>query len=71
MYKPKSKQFFIDNIWKTIYRDKWTCNCKTCRDVELNGLIVHDENHASYLSMIDSDFASEWFYSNYRITKVI
>jgi len=69
MYKPQPLQFFLDNIGHRIYRDKGSCQCKTCQDVEENGMIILDEQHAWYLTDIDNDFAREWQYSNYRLTK--
>jgi len=44
-------KWFIDRVWKRIYRDKWTCKCFTCKDTEKNWLIIIDESHASYLHM--------------------
>lgn len=42
-------QWFIDRIGKKIYRDKGTCDCKICANVEANGLIIDDKLHAQYL----------------------
>ena len=39
------KQWFIDRIGKRIY----ICNFRICVDVEKEGLIITDEQHANYL----------------------
>lgn len=46
-----SEQWFLDRIGKRIFRPATTCNCKTCKDVLKNGLIVQDAGHAFYLLM--------------------
>lgn len=43
--------WFTSRIWKRIYRDKWTCKCDTCKNVEENGLIIYNKSHAYYLHM--------------------
>lgn len=55
------EKWFIDRIGKRIYRDKSTCNCDTCRDVEINGLIVHDKEHAQYLHMCQNDLFLNYY----------
>lgn len=42
---------FTSKIGSRIYRDKWTCKCDTCKDVEDNWLIIHDKFHAECLHM--------------------
>jgi len=74
MYTPKTKEWFIERIGKRIFRDGQCLKnekkcCETCKFVFENGLIVADENHAEYLSMIDVDFAVEGIFSNYRDNK--
>lgn len=71
-YKPKNRRWFTQRIGKRIYRDKQhnsdqkgAC-CATCADVEQNGLVVRDKDHAEYLAMIDADFAACGVYINYR-----
>ena len=59
-------QWFIDRIWKRIYRDDDWCSCK---NIVENGLIVHDKNHATYLATVEWDFAAEWCMLNYRDIK--
>jgi len=61
-----TEQRFIDRIWKRIYRNNMTCQCNTCKDVEANWLIVHDNNHAKYLYATYCDFNSEWSYIEYH-----
>jgi len=66
-YKPKTKEWFLERVGKRIFRDKQKelC-CQTCGMVEVYGLVIIDEEHAFYLSHIDSDFANDGVYSNYR-----
>ena len=61
-------EWFKSKIGKRIYRDVSTCTCHTCRDVEKNGIIVLDEEHAQYLADISGDFAYEGHPLNYRDT---
>jgi hypothetical protein len=51
----KNLKWFVDRIWKTVYRNKWTCKCMSCKDTEENGLVIYDENHANYLHMVEWD----------------
>lgn len=73
-YTPKTKKWFTARIGNKIFRDsqclrdKKEC-CSTCKHVRENGLVVADEEHAEYLSMIDCDFAAKGIYSNYRDEK--
>jgi len=68
-YTPKTKEWFIERIGKTIYRDKVGCNCKDCNINFEKGLIVVDEQHAEYLADIDGDFATDGQFMNYRDEK--
>ena len=43
------KQWFINRIGKRIYRKNNICNCRICVHVHEEGLIIIDENHATYL----------------------
>ncbi len=69
MYQSKLKQWFIDRIGKRIYRDVSTCTCNTCKEIEENGLVIFDEQHADYLADIDEEFGSDGYYMNYRDNK--
>lgn len=46
------KQWFLDRIGKTIYRDSVGCQCETCINVGKHGLTITDELHADYLTVI-------------------
>jgi len=59
----------MQRIGDRIYRDSGNCYCKTCKDNIKNGLIVRNEEHAEYLSQIDSEFAACGTYLNYRDKK--
>ena len=43
------KQWFIDRIGKRVFRPAGTCECKTCRRIEGEGLVIEDKCHAEYL----------------------
>ena len=68
-YKPKTLEWFKERIGKRIYRDADGCDCESCDHVVEHGFEVANENHAYYLEAIDSDYASEGAYLNYRDTK--
>ena len=59
-------QWFIDRIGKRIYRNPVDCTCKDCQEINKNWLIIHDREHALYLSATESDYAADWFILNYR-----
>lgn len=59
-------KWFENRVGKRIYRDPSTCPCLTCKDVEKNGLIIHDKQHAHYLWVTALDYAHEGAYLNYR-----
>lgn len=47
-YKER-KKWFVDRIGKTIYRNVNGCDCRTCKNVYDNGIIISDEQHALYI----------------------
>ncbi len=67
--KLHSRKWFKKRIGKRIYRDSSTCTCNHCKNVEENGLIIHDKIHAGYLYCTQCDFASEGVFLNYRDKK--
>ena len=67
-YKPKNEQWFIERIGKRIYRDKLKHCCLACDHVESDGVIILDNSHADYLAAVDTDFACEGVFMNYRDT---
>lgn len=67
--KTKSKQWFLDRIGKRIYRDEGDCECVHCKDIEENGFIISDANHALYVYDAQNDMASEGGFLNYRDEK--
>jgi len=68
-YIPKPASWFIERIGKRIYRGSQDRGCEHCKRVTEIGLIIRDESHAQYLADVDSDFAAEGVFSNYRDTK--
>ena len=49
-----SLKWFKNRIGKRIYRDDNHC-CDTCDEVFRNGIVVHDEQHAEYLYMVNCE----------------
>ena len=65
----QTEQWFLDRVWKTIYRDQDNCICHTCQDVVENGINVEHEDHATYLYEIQNEWWAEWIILNYRDKK--
>lgn len=63
------EQDFIDNIGNRIFREKSTCKCNSCQDVEENWIIIYNKEHAEYLYMVYCSYMSEWKNLKYRLTK--
>ena len=51
-----TKQRFIDRIGKRVYRNKLTCICRDCHEIEKNWLVIHDEMHANVLYNVYCDY---------------
>ena len=49
----KRRQWFLDRIGKRVFRGPASCPCPTCTNVTNEGLIIHDEVHATYLHDIE------------------
>lgn len=64
-----NKIWFVERIWKRVFLDDDGCSCSTCKDVVENGIVIFDENHASYMCDVQNDFWCEWVYLNYRDKK--
>jgi len=64
-----TKKWFIKRIGKKIYRDDWGCECRTCKDIQKNGLKILNEQHAEYLKDTQDEFLAEWTVLNYRKKK--
>lgn len=43
------EQWFIDRIGKRVFRETNGCKCETCKRITNEGLVIFDEQHASYL----------------------
>lgn len=65
----KNKQWFLDRIGKTIYRDPNNCSCHICKDRNINGVTITDRLHALYLYDIQYDYEAEGLTLNYRDEK--
>lgn len=56
---PERKQWFLDRVCKTVYRNKTTCNCLSCTAVYEKGLFITDAMHADYVYMCEGMYNSE------------
>ncbi len=61
-----TKQRFLDRIWKRVYRNALLCTCPTCKDVEENWLVIHNELHANYLYNVYCDYNCENTFIDYQ-----
>ena len=59
-WKKHNKDWFIDRIGKTIYRNETTCTCDTCKYVTDKGLVIRDEFHVDYLLMVQGELGIEY-----------
>lgn len=57
---PHNLSRFTTRIGKRVRRNVGTCDCATCRDVEKNGLVISDEQHANYLFDCQSNTDIFW-----------
>jgi hypothetical protein len=54
-------EWFYKRIGKRVYRDKNPCNCRWCKEIFENGIIVKDEDHCRYLSMVANDLQLKYY----------
>ena len=54
-----TKKWFINRISKRIYRNPVKC-CATCEEVNKNGIVVRDEQHADYLEMVQYELGLDY-----------
>ncbi len=53
------EEWFKERIGKRVYRNNNGCVCSTCTQVALEGLIIGDEMHASYLQNCEAEYTAE------------
>lgn len=41
-----TQKWFLNRIWKRVYRDDTECKCEDCAEVAKNGLIIADKDEA-------------------------
>lgn len=51
----KRQDWFISMIGKRVYRAPVSCQCESCKNGNLNGILVDDEMHADYLHACESE----------------
>jgi len=56
-----SLDWFIDRIGKRIYRKETSCKCDTCREVYENGIVVHDDDHAYHLELVQHELNIDYY----------
>ena len=71
MNKINTIDWFIKRIGKRVYRDANIppCGCPSCNEIEKNGIVITDEQQATYMYNIQMEFANDGHYLNYRDTK--
>jgi len=71
MKTTQTLDWFKSRINKKVFRDANNppCGCNTCNDIEKNGIVITDEDHAQYLFDIQNEFACEGHFLNYRDEK--
>lgn len=62
----KRKQWFIDRIGKRVFREETSCQCKSCKNISVDGLVINDEMHALYLLDIESMYNTNGHKMKYR-----
>lgn len=70
-YEPKPPEWFIERIGKWVLRDDNQCDCAICDDARANGLLVVDDIHAKWLSLMDGVYAQNKIYLNYRDKPIV
>lgn len=63
------RQWFLDRIGKTVYRNKLSCTCLICQSVYDNGLFIEDEMQADYLWDMEGCYAHDNVKLRYFDTK--
>ena len=66
----KTLKWFINRIGKRIYRDDNNCPCDYCKDIHLNGLIIKNELHATYLFDIQKEIGYSYYDNNKTDTRI-
>lgn len=62
------EQWFFDRIGKRVFRPNTHC-CDICTNAYNNGLLINDENHATYLSDIEGEYQHDKYPMKYFDTK--
>jgi hypothetical protein len=66
---PQTKEWFLSNIGKRIFRNKLKYCCPICDGIYKNGLIIHYKMHARYLYDTQNEFGAEGIEINYKNNK--
>ncbi len=53
------KQWFLDRVGKTVYRNDNGCPCDVCKRVLEEGLIIGGDFHAEYLYDMEGDCSAD------------
>jgi hypothetical protein len=49
------KQWFVDRIGKRVYRSSVNCQCDSCKNGRINGIMILDYVHAIYLHLVEGE----------------
>ena len=52
-------EWFKERIGKRVYRNKNGCSCKPCAKVYVNGLVIADSMHGSYMHDCEAEHTAE------------
>lgn len=56
-----NKKWFIDRIGKRIFRRQTTCSCIHCKEVENEGVIITDMQHAVYIHLCHNELGIKYY----------
>lgn len=56
---PERLQWFLSKVGQRLYRNDDGCDCEVCKHILEHGLIIIDQQHASYCYDIECDFTAE------------
>lgn len=59
IYKDRS-EWFKTRVGKRVYRDKVSCRCATCNEIEKKGIVILNKTHAVYLTDISFELGIEY-----------
>lgn len=62
----KRKQWFVDRIGKRVYRCPIKCQCDSCKNGHINGILIQDYEHAIYLHLAEGEMGIRYTDAKYE-----